>query len=770
MKSVAPLSLVFALLAAANARAQEPTPPSSDETAAKGEAAATPPAEAAKPDASPGPTEANRDEAAKPSASAAAEASAEAGTPSAGVAASNSAAGTPDARRASLGVQNSLAVSSGLLRTSEAGSGAPGTFRVSLLGSFYSGSGFLCDGTANGGCAYVDPSQPNKDQAKKFGATFGFSVTPWSFLEGFLGVRAKAASNNQHRPRVLQALGDLNLGAKVFAPVGRLLRFGGQADIWFLGDAGNVGVASGATSYSLRGLGTLDLTEGGRATSAPPLKAHLNLGWYFDNASQLVTHNESVTGRPITRIERFGLGVNRLDSLQVGLGVEGVWTVARPFIEWSIDVPEARQKYTCVRERVDPGDGCLKSGRSMSATPSRLGIGARFFPWASAQGFEGLSLTAAFEVGTGATSKFLEEVVPELPWNLYLGVGYALDVTPRKPVVVHSVKVERVEAPKPIHHFITGRVVDKASSEPIPRAIVEYDGRDITGMVADQKGTFKTLDLEPGAYRFKISADGYRPGECQATVPATADKAEGEGKAATGPSVGPDGSITASVDCPLEALPKVGSVTGTIIDPATGAPVAGARVKIKDKLERELNLTAGATGGFRFEDVPPGKVKLEIEAPDYLTSAKELEVKPREDVNVRLNLNHRPKKASVEVAGKEIKLGRTIQFESDSSRLVADAHAVVEEIADLLRKRTDLRLVEVQGHTDDVGPAIDNRKLSQQRAEAVREELIALGVEAARLAANGYGPDKPLVPNTSDANRAKNRRVQFVVLEKTQTP
>jgi len=53
--------------------------------------------------------------------------------------------------------------------------------------------------------------------------------------------------------------------------------------------------------------------------------------------------------------------------------------------------------------------------------------------------------------------------------------------------------------------------------------------------------------------------------------------------------------------------------------------------------------------------------------------------------------------------------------------------------------------------------------LSQQRADAVRDGLIKLGVAADRLEAKGYGQDKPLVPNTSAANKAKNRRVQLMI-------
>ena len=81
----------------------------------------------------------------------------------------------------------------------------------------------------------------------------------------------------------------------------------------------------------------------------------------------------------------------------------------------------------------------------------------------------------------------------------------------------------------------------------------------------------------------------------------------------------------------------------------------------------------------------------------------------------------------------------------------------------------DIRRVEIQGHTDNRGPAARNRTLSQQRADAVRTWLIEHGVDAGRLEARGYGPDNPLVPNITPANRARNRRVQFVIQERAET-
>ena len=59
-----------------------------------------------------------------------------------------------------------------------------------------------------------------------------------------------------------------------------------------------------------------------------------------------------------------------------------------------------------------------------------------------------------------------------------------------------------------------------------------------------------------------------------------------------------------------------------------------------------------------------------------------------------------------------------------------------------------------------------NLRLSQSRAQAVVDTLARLGADSSRLTAKGYGQEKPLVPNTTDANRAKNRRVQLIIMER----
>ena len=72
-------------------------------------------------------------------------------------------------------------------------------------------------------------------------------------------------------------------------------------------------------------------------------------------------------------------------------------------------------------------------------------------------------------------------------------------------------------------------------------------------------------------------------------------------------------------------------------------------------------------------------------------------------------------------------------------------------------------MIEVEGHTDNVGKAEVNKKLSQKRADAVKDYLIKKGIEADRLSAIGYGSEQPIADNKTKEGRAQNRRVEFKI-------
>ncbi|MDE2005154.1 MAG: OmpA family protein [Rhodospirillales bacterium] len=101
-----------------------------------------------------------------------------------------------------------------------------------------------------------------------------------------------------------------------------------------------------------------------------------------------------------------------------------------------------------------------------------------------------------------------------------------------------------------------------------------------------------------------------------------------------------------------------------------------------------------------------------------------------------------------------------VNFDFDKSTLRPEAEPVLHQVLALFTSIPGFA-AEVGGHTDNIGTEAYNMRLSQARAEAVRDWLIRHGVAAARIEARGYGDTRPLVPNTSDANRFKNRRVEL---------
>jgi outer membrane protein OmpA-like peptidoglycan-associated protein len=128
-----------------------------------------------------------------------------------------------------------------------------------------------------------------------------------------------------------------------------------------------------------------------------------------------------------------------------------------------------------------------------------------------------------------------------------------------------------------------------------------------------------------------------------------------------------------------------------------------------------------------------------------------------------------PKKNQlVVVTASEIRILQQIHFATAKATILKDSWPILDQVAAVLRDMPKVSL-EVQGHTDNVGDNAYNMKLSQARADAVRKYLITHGIAAPRLVAKGYGPTQPIVPNTSDANRGLNRRVQFIRTE-SRTP
>jgi outer membrane protein OmpA-like peptidoglycan-associated protein len=118
-------------------------------------------------------------------------------------------------------------------------------------------------------------------------------------------------------------------------------------------------------------------------------------------------------------------------------------------------------------------------------------------------------------------------------------------------------------------------------------------------------------------------------------------------------------------------------------------------------------------------------------------------------------------RAKVDVAAKQIRIMQRIEFEYRKATLRPESTAVLEAVAAILEEHPHIKLVEIQGHTDNIGGSDYNLDLSKRRAEAVRKWLIDHGIASERLQTVGYGEDRPLESNDAPEGRQNNRRVEF---------
>ena len=634
----------------------------------------------------------------------------------------------------------------------DAGSGAPKSFRLQVIGDFGVKKDYLY----------------NDDKDRYGGGAFSLGVTPIEHLELNAAISAHSNFNSKASQQVVQSIGDLHFGVKVYGEAVRGFTLGGDAQLALLSAVGDVGYDSAATSVGLRGNMSLDLRK--MTASEFPLQLRFNAAYVFDNSGKLIDNTERARlanlqamssqmidptneyRQRVRRDERLGLGIDRVDHVLLALGAEfPIETSERfaihPIAEWGLEIPVNRQGFDCAYPTVGPSgakvpgaDSCLGQ-ENVTVWRQRLTFALRIFPV-----LPGLNLLAGVDIGVGGSTSFVQELAPNTPYRIMFAASYAADLKPKPPVVKEVEK--RVEVPVQVaapQGRVRGLVAEQGTpGVGVPLAKVAFPGRVLNPIVANPDGTFVTYAVDPGEVQLEVEADGYRPGTCAAVVP-------------------PEGGEV-PVTCELVALPKVGTALGQVVLSTDGTPVPNVTVQLAGPGMRTI--VTDAAGRFREENLAPGEYVARIEQEGYLISVTPVLVKVRGETDVRISLLPTPKNASVKVQKDRIQIRGSIFFTTGTADIEARSEPLLTEIADVIMRNPDLLEVEVAGHTDDVGGADANRELSQRRAEAVKTWLVKAGVERERLVAKGYGMDKPIVPNVTPQNRAKNRRVEFLIVRR----
>lgn len=277
-----------------------------------------------------------------------------------------------------------------------------------------------------------------------------------------------------------------------------------------------------------------------------------------------------------------------------------------------------------------------------------------------------------------------------------------------------------------------------------------------------------------------------------ATAPAPAPIVTAPPQAAPPPPVAqptpPPAAAPAPVSASVAAEYGAGKVTllGTVPDEAARARIVGQAKStfgsdnVIDKLSIDQGVGALAWFGsgallapFQIKGLPAGRAEFDGKrvvltgevVSDAIKSAIGNTVK--QQVGADVEVDNRLTVAAAVVQKRKLDdmlRGKTIEFETGSAIITVLGRKLLDETVPVIQEDRATR-IEVAGHTDNVGDAPSNKRLSDLRANSVLAYLVAKGVARDRLSARGYGQEKPIADNGTVDGRARNRRIDFNVQE-----
>jgi len=522
-------------------------------------------------------------------------------------------------------------------------------------------------------------------------------------LELSLQTRAGAVLSSA-RTQPATSLGDTTLGLKGGWSFG-LVGVAATARLGLPSRATKVGFDLGNAAAGGAGLVTLDLLEVGL-----PLRVHLNAGYQLQLGRFAAENNadnpfflDGEDGALIAMAAQQWF----FDQASVGVGVEAPLPYLTPFVElW-------------YQTAIGADDYAVFGNTRLTLTPGlRLGVG-------------GLRVDLALDVGLSGTAgglaidpALLTTGQPVNPlWGGRVAVAHAFDLLGGGGGGGRFARLEGCAT---------------ANGAPVlgAVAVVAIDGQPGPRLAADAAGCF-AAPVQAGALAVTITAPQHNSVVVNVAAAAGATVRADAALAATPARARLKGYVTNKDDEAIEAAL-------TLID-AAGVHDAGTSV-----------------GGAFDLDVAAGPVTIVARAPGSLALGHTIVLPPDGRRTLTLQLRKEPKKRSVTLGADRLELTGRVPFVFRSERLQSTAGYLLDEIADLMLMNPGLRL-SIEVHTDpsELEDASAAKSLTEGRATVLKDALVELGVDPARLEASGYGITQLLGP----PNDPKNRRVDLLIIK-----
>lgn len=315
--------------------------------------------------------------------------------------------------------------------------------------------------------------------------------------------------------------------------------------------------------------------------------------------------------------------------------------------------------------------------------------------------------------------------------------------------------------PPPETGRVKGKVVDSETNTGLGRAVIEMKDSGISALSVGDDGSFITPELKSGEVELVATKEGYTPQSVKVKVE--------QGK-------------TIETTIALKKEIQIGAIGGFVHD-LEDKPLSAEITVLPVELPQG---TEGVQAISTKSDVNTGEYMIKLKPGSYTVNAKLEKYKPatinaivKQGFKTKVDFKLEPettmpppppvpvpveKKSKVYIEKEKIVITETIYFASGKANILPISFSILDDVAEVLLKNPEIK-VRIEGHTDSVGRDDLNLKLSQARAESVMKYLIQKGVSPERLEAKGYGETIPIADNSTPEGRAKNRRVEFVIIK-----